>query len=76
LLTTVHIYRRTRGDDVKPFTTAASGVFTLVALAQLLRVVLGWEVKIDGFVIPVWVSVIVCLIAATLAVMLPRENRT
>jgi hypothetical protein len=60
---------------VKPFTTAAFGVFTLVALAQLLRVLLGWEVTVNGFLIPIWVSVIVCLIAATLAVMLRRENR-
>ena len=60
---------------MKPFTTAAFVVFTLVALAQLLRVVLGWEVAINGFVIPAWVSIILCLIAATLAVMLRRENR-
>jgi hypothetical protein len=60
---------------MKPFTTAASVVFTLVALAQLLRVALGWEVRVDGFLIPLWASVIACLIAATLAVMVWRENR-
>jgi hypothetical protein len=60
---------------MKPFTTAASVVFTLVALAQLLRVALGWEVMVGGLLIPLWVSVIACLIAATLAVMVWRENR-
>jgi hypothetical protein len=60
---------------MKPFTTAASVVFTLVALAQLLRVVLGWQVSVGGLVIPLWASAIVCLIAATLAVMVWRENR-
>lgn len=60
---------------MKPFTTAASVVFTLVALAQLLRVALGWEVMVGGLLIPLWVSAIACLIAATLAVMVWRENR-
>jgi hypothetical protein len=61
---------------MKPFTTVASVVFGLVALAQLLRITLAWEVRIDGVVIPLWVSAIACLIAATLAVMVWRENRT
>jgi hypothetical protein len=60
---------------MKPFTTAASVVFSLVALAQLLRVALGWEVMVGGLLIPLWVSAIACLIAATLAVMVWRENR-
>jgi hypothetical protein len=59
---------------MKPFTTAAFGVLVLVALAQLLRVVLGWAVTVNGFLIPAWVSIILCLVAATLAVMLRREN--
>lgn len=61
---------------MKPFTTAASVVFTLVAAAQLLRVALGWEVRVAGVLIPLWASGIACLIAATLAVMVRRENRT
>ncbi len=60
---------------MKPFTRAACGVFALVALAQLLRVVLGWDVTVNGFLIPIWVSAAVCLISATLAVMLRREHR-
>jgi hypothetical protein len=60
---------------MKPFTTAASGAFALVTLAQLIRVVLGWEVTVNGFVIPPWASIIACAIAGTLAVMLWRESR-
>lgn len=60
---------------MKPFTTVASVVFGLVALAQLLRITLAWEVRIGGVFIPLWVSVIACLIAATLAVMVWYENR-
>jgi hypothetical protein len=60
---------------MKPFTTVALAVFTFVALAHLLRVVLGWEVAVNGILIPLWVSVIACGVAATMAVMLWRENR-
>jgi ABC-type spermidine/putrescine transport system permease subunit II len=60
---------------MKPFTIVAIVVFTLVALAQLLRVALGWEVTVNGIFIPFWVSVIACVIGATLAVMLWREKR-
>ena len=60
---------------MKPFTTLASIVFTLVAIVQLLRVALGWIVTIDGYDIPRWVSFVAFLIAATLAVMVRREAR-
>lgn len=60
---------------MKPFTSVASVVLALVAIAQLLRVVLGWEVRINGFAIPPWLSIIACAIAATLAVMVWREQR-
>ena len=61
---------------MKPFTTAAVVVFSLVALLQLLRVALGWEVTINGFFIPQWASVIAFLVATTLAFKLRREMRT
>ena len=60
---------------MKPFTTAAMVVFGVVSLVQLLRVVSGWEVTVDGFIVPIWASIIACGIAAILAVMLWRENR-
>ncbi len=61
---------------MKPFTTVAVVVFSLVALLQLLRVVLAWEITVNGFLIPLWASVIACVVAATLALMLLREART
>ncbi len=61
---------------MKPFTTVAVVVFSLVALLQLLRVALGWEVTVSGIFIPFWASVIACVVAATLAFMLWREART
>ena len=61
---------------MKPFTTVAVVVFSLVALLQLLRVALGWEVTVNGILIPLWVSVAACVVAAMLAFMLSREARS
>jgi hypothetical protein len=60
---------------VKPFTTIAVLVFSLVAVLQLLRVVLGWEITVNGAHIPLWASVIAGLVAAGLAFSLWRETR-
>ena len=60
---------------MKPFTAIAVVVFSLVALLQLLRVISGWEVTVNGFAIPMWASVIALVVAAALATMLWREAR-
>jgi hypothetical protein len=60
---------------MKPIATLAILVFALVALLQLLRVVLGWEVTVNAFLIPLWASVVACVVAATLAFLLWRESR-
>ena len=60
---------------MKPATTVAIAIFALVALAQLLRVLLAWNVTVNGTVIPFWVSIAVFGIGATLAIMLWREQR-
>jgi hypothetical protein len=60
---------------MKPFTTAATVVFGVVALAQLVRVALRWEVTVNGFLIPPWPSLVAGGVAAVLAVMLWKENR-
>ena len=60
----------------KPFTITAVALFSLIAMLQLLRFTLGWEVTVNGVTVPVWVSGIVFVIAAGLAVMLWRETRT
>ena len=61
---------------MKPFTTVAVVVFSLVALLQMFRVAMGWEVTVNGILIPLWASVIACVVAATLAFMLSREARS
>lgn len=60
---------------MKPFTTIASVLLSLVALLQLIRALLGWEVIINGFSVPIWASVIVAVITGGLALMLFKESR-
>ena len=60
---------------MKPFTTLAIAIFTIVAVVHLLRILLGWEVLIQGTVIPMWASYLGLIIAGGLAVMLWRESR-
>jgi hypothetical protein len=61
---------------MKPFTTIAVVVLTVIAFVHLLRSIAGWEIVVTGFAIPVWWSVPGCIIFAGLAVMLWREART
>jgi hypothetical protein len=59
----------------KPFTSITVVFLVLIALVQLLRFILGWEVMLNGVTIPVWASGFAFVIAAGLAVMLWREMR-
>ena len=43
-------------------------LFTLVALAQITRALLGWPAQIDGIGVPIWVSVIAFLVTGSMAV--------
>jgi hypothetical protein len=61
---------------MKPFTTIAVAVFTLIAIVHLIRLFVGWEVIVTGFVIPVWWSALGLVIAGGLALMVWREART
>jgi hypothetical protein len=60
---------------VKPFTTISIIVFSIIAFMHLLRLFFGWEVIINGMIIPIWISVPGFLIAAGLALMLWIESR-
>lgn len=60
---------------MKPFTTLATIFLSLIAMLQLMRFVQGWEVTINGVIVPVWVSGIAFVVAAGIAAMLWRESR-
>ncbi len=60
---------------MKTFTGIAIGVFSVVAVLHLLRIIFGWEVTLNGTVIPLYANAIGFVIAGGLAVGLWRENR-
>ena len=59
---------------MKPYTRIAVVVLWLIALVQLLRFILGWEVIFNGAPVPLWLSGLVAALAAGLAVMVWREQ--
>jgi len=60
---------------MKPFTSLAIAIFTIVAIVHLLRILLGWEVIIQGTVVPMWASYLGLITAGGLAFLLRRESR-
>lgn len=58
---------------MKPFSAIAAIVFALIAVLQLLRFVLGWQIVVNGVSIPLWASAVAFLVAAGLAAMVWRE---
>ncbi len=60
---------------MKPFTAVADVLLAVVAMLQLVRILMNWEVMIGGMLVPTWASGIACVVAGGLAVMLWREHR-
>lgn len=60
---------------MKPFATLAVILLSLIAVLQLARFVLGWQVTVNGVEMPVWASGIAFIIAAAVAALLWRESR-
>ena len=57
----------------RPFTGVAVFFLGLVALAHLLRAFTGWTLVIEGWLVPVWLSVAVAVPLLALAAMVWRE---
>jgi hypothetical protein len=60
---------------MKPFTLLAIVFLSLVAILQFTRLIMGWEVTVNGVLIPVWLSAIATVVAGGIATMLWRESR-
>ena len=60
---------------MKPFTTLAVVVFSVVAFMHLLRLYFHWQVTVNGIVVPLWLSIPGFIIAGILAFMLRREAK-
>ena len=55
--------------------TVAAVVFAVVAMAHLLRAVLGWQVNIGNFNIPVYFSYIAFIIFAFLSWIMYNSSK-
>ena len=53
----------------------ASAVFAVIALFHLARAILGWEVFVSGFKIPVYFSYLAALILGYLAWQMYDANK-
>jgi hypothetical protein len=45
--------------NMKPSTLITIGLFVLVALLHIVRIIFGWEVIINGTIVPMWISVVI-----------------
>ena len=61
--------------DMKPASLVAVLVFSLVAVAHLLRLISQTDVLIGGATLPMWVSGVGLIVAGGLAVALWREGQ-
>ena len=59
----------------RPFTWIASGIFGLLALVHVYRLIRPFEITIGCCTLPQWASAIGAVVAAGLSWMLCREAR-
>jgi len=58
---------RTCVMDQKTFVLIAVVIFAIVALAHLLRILMGWPIVVDSWPVPMWLSWIALVIAGGLS---------
>jgi hypothetical protein len=60
---------------MRRYAVVSGAFFSLFAFVQLTRVALGWSVQVATVAVPVWASVIACLVTASLAIWGFRTSR-
>ena len=60
---------------MKPFTTLAVLIFSVIAIAHLYRLIRPFEVTVAGAPVPQWASIAGLIVAGGLALMVWRESR-
>ena len=51
----------------RAFCEVAATIFALIAFLQLIRIVMGWSVTLNGVDVPFWASWIAVIMAGTLS---------
>ena len=54
---------------IRTFCTLAAAIFALIALLQLIRIVMGWSVTLNGVDAPFWASWIAVTVAGALSLV-------
>jgi len=60
---------------MKPVTTIVVILLSAISIAQLLRLIFQVNIVANGVTIPIWLSILGCIVPSVLAFMLWRENR-
>ena len=60
---------------MRRYELVSGAFFSLLAIVQLTRVVMGWPIQVAAVTVPVWASVLACLVAGSLAVWAFRASR-
>ncbi len=60
---------------MKPFTTIAVIIFSIIAVLHLLRLFFHWQITVNGGIVPIWISIPGFIITGVLAIMLLREAK-
>ena len=61
---------------MRRYELVSGAFFSVLALVQLTRVVLGWPVQVAAVAVPVWASLLACVVAGSFAVWAFRNSRT
>ena len=61
---------------MRRYELVSGAFFSLIALVQLARVVLAWPVQVASVTVPIWASVVACLVAGWLAVWAFRSSQS
>ena len=60
---------------MKPFTFVTVVILAIFGFVHLLRLIGGWSVTVNGFEVPLAVSVIALVVSWALAALVWREHR-
>ena len=52
---------------IRAFSTLSAAIFALIAVLQLIRLVMGWSVTLNGLDLPFWASWIAVTVAGALS---------
>lgn len=59
---------------MKPFTTLACLLLAVIAVLQFARLLLGWDITVNGITVPLWPSAVAALVTGTISAMAWRER--